>query len=390
MSGIEPAGEADADIFAKIGDLRQCGDIANALLLAQNVYSNAPKSAQAFIELLHCLMAAHRESEGLQLLTQKAKDRQVSDQLLALHIAVLSRLRRFEEAIAIGCDAIKEHPEWRLVWIALGRTFLDSSRPTEALQYIVEARDSTWHDWRGAYWHIVALTRLCRYEEAERIAGELIRRHPTQPRAYLALGEVLIESGHYARAIHCLDHALQIQPSNSQAWSEKIEALRRSRDFLAAAEAAVAATAQCSNSARILVATAWLHSAQDHEDQAVEEVERALVIDPRYPWALRSRIVFLRRARRYQEAHQAATEALQHHPDDPDLYVTIAWLHSAQGNYDQAVASTQQALTVDPRHSWALSSRILLLRMARRYQEAHQAASEALEHHLDDPDLYVA
>ncbi|SIR54711.1 chemotaxis protein methyltransferase CheR/serine/threonine protein kinase, partial [Microbispora rosea] len=67
-----------------------------------------------------------------------------------------------------------------------------------------------------------------------------------------------------------------------------------------------------------------------------------------------------------QEAHQAATEALQHHPDDPDLHAIIAWLHSAQGNYDQAVASTQQALAIDPRHADALRSRIDFLRFARR------------------------
>ena len=49
-------------------------------------------------------------------------------------------------------------------------------------------------------------------------------------------------------------------------------------------------------------AAAWVASDQGRQDEAVSRVERALAIDPRDSWALRSRMDFLRSARRFGEA----------------------------------------------------------------------------------------
>src|SRR5262249_27012135 len=125
------------------------------------------------------------------------------------------------------------------------------------------------------------------------------------------------------------------------------------------------------------------------EDDAIARVEHALAIDPHHSWALRSQITFLRQARRFDEAEHAATEALEHRPDDPDLHITAAWLHHTHDPEHKALTHAPAALTIDPRHSWALRSRIDILRRARRFEEAEHAATEALERRPDDPDVHV-
>ncbi|MBV9011605.1 MAG: tetratricopeptide repeat protein [Pseudonocardiales bacterium] len=134
---------------------------------------------------------------------------------------------------------------------------------------------------------------------------------------------------------------------------------------------------------------AWVFSVQDREDEAVAAAERALVIDPRHSWALRSRIDFLRYGRRFEEAERAAHNAIERRPKDPDVHVSMAWLKSGIGCYEEAVAAAEQALVIDPRHSWALRSRIDFLRYGRRFGEAEQAACDAIERQPDDPDVHV-
>ena len=77
---------------------------------------------------------------------------------------------------------------------------------------------------------------------------------------------------------------------------------------------------------------------QDREDEAVSRVERALAIDPRDSWALRSRMDFLRWARRFEEAERAAAEAIERRPDEPDVHTAAAWVASDQGRQDEAVS----------------------------------------------------
>ncbi len=106
---------------------------------------------------------------------------------------------------------------------------------------------------------------------------------------------------------------------------------------------------------------------QDREDEAVSRVERALAIDPRDSWALRSRMDFLRWARRFEEAERAAAEAIERRPDEPDVHTAAAWVASDQDREDEAVSRVERALAIDPRDSWALRSRMDFLRSARRF-----------------------
>ncbi|WP_155351771.1 tetratricopeptide repeat protein, partial [Acrocarpospora pleiomorpha] len=115
----------------------------------------------------------------------------------------------------------------------------------------------------------------------------------------------------------------------------------------------------------------------------------ALTIDPNHSWALRSRISFLRHARRFPEAEQAAADALQRRPNDPDVQVSVGWLHDAIARYELALESFEKALAINPRHGNALESRITALRMLYRFEEANRASTDAITHRPDDLDIKI-
>src|SRR5260370_4967886 len=116
---------------------------------------------------------------------------------------------------------------------------------------------------------------------------------------------------------------------------------------------------------------------------------RALELDPRNPWALLSRVVFLRNARRFGEAEEAARAAHEIRPYDPDVHVEAGWLYDARDRFQDALACFNTALDIDPIHAEALEWRTTALRKLRRYDEAEQSARNALELRSADADLHA-
>ena len=113
--------------------------------------------------------------------------------------------------------------------------------------------------------------------------------------------------------------------------------------------------------------------------EALQCCERALAIDPLYTEALDGLVTILRDSYRYEDAERAAVEAVGEGAAYPQSDVLHGWALSDVDRDDEAVAAAERALAIDPRHSWALTSRIDFLKYLRRYEDAERAAAEALE-----------
>jgi len=233
------------------------------------------------------------------------------------------------------------------------------------------------------------LRRARQFAGAEEAAAEALRLRPDDPAIHTTAAQVFGDQGQYDQALAHVAGALAIDPRDAAALSSRISFLRRARRFAGAEEAAEALRLR-PDDPDMHTTAAWVFSDQDQYDQALAHVAGALAIDPRNSAALSSRISFLRRARRFAGAEEAAAEALRLRPDDPDMHTTAAWVFSDQDRDDEASARIAGALGIDPRNSWALSSRIDLLREARRFAEAEEAAAEALRLRPDDPDIHIS
>ena len=298
--------------------------------------------------------------------------------------------RRFEEAEQAATAAIELRPDdpdihaaAAVLWAGLER--YDSALSSIERVLAIDPRNATALRDRIDY-----LRRAGRYQEAEQAVTAAIELRPDDPDIHAAAAWVASDQDQEDEAVTRVERALAIDPRNATALRSRIEVLRLARRFEQAEQAVTAAIELRPDDPDIHAAAAWVASDQDRQDEAVTRVERALAIDPRNATALRDRIQFLRLARRFEEAEQAVTAAIELRPDDPDIHAAAAWVASDQDRQDEAVARVERALAIDPRNATALRDRIDFLRLARQFEQAEQAATAAIELRPDDPDIHAA
>jgi tetratricopeptide (TPR) repeat protein len=385
---VVPTRPGEVELARQMDEHRRRHEMPEAEATAAEAVARFPDSVDISIAYGRILLLTYRAEEAAQVFLRAEQLAPQNDRPAAWRVAALSRQRLFDEAIAAGIKATQRLPNSSLVRVALGRVFLDSSRPEQALEHFARAATTAPHDIRAINWHAAGLAELHRWPEAQTVIRKAIERDPAETKLYFQLGWILIDDCS-REAIEYFDIVLNRAPQHPQALEWRSTALRNLRRFSEAEEATAGAIRLLPRCPRLYVEHAWVSSDQDREDEAVTRVDGALAIDPRHSWALRNRIYILRAARRFEEAEQAAAEAIERRPDDPEIHTAAAWVASDQDHYDEAAARVDRALAIDPRHSWALRSRISILQAARRFEEAEQAAAEAIELSPKDSGIRV-
>jgi tetratricopeptide (TPR) repeat protein len=88
-------------------------------------------------------------------------------------------------------------------------------------------------------------------------------------------------------------------------------------------------------------------------DDAVRELNRALIIDPGYPRARTNLGVALMRQNKLEEAEQAFRLALTRDPRNVDALINLALVEKARGNVEGAKERLIRAVGIAPRNAWA-------------------------------------
>jgi len=90
---------------------------------------------------------------------------------------------------------------------------------------------------------------------------------------------------------------------------------------------------------------------------AILDIERAIRIDPRSAFAYRARARVLSQMGRFEEAQEAAMEALVLSPNDALAHETLAWARLNLGDYAGAVESASRSLALSPKNAFAYAIR---------------------------------
>jgi tetratricopeptide (TPR) repeat protein len=350
---------------------RRRHEMPEAEATAAEAVARFPDSVDISIAYGRILLLTYRAEEAAQVFLRAEQLAPQNDRPAAWRVAALSRQRLFDEAIAAGIKATERLPNSSLVRVALGRVFLDSSRPEQALEHFARAATTAPHDIRAINWHAAGLAELHRWPEAQTVIRKAIERDPAETKLYFQLGWILIDDCS-REAIEYFDIVLNRAPQHPQALEWRSTALRNLRRFSEAEEATAGAIRLLPRCPRLYVEHAWVSSDQDREDEAVTRVDGALAIDPRHSWALRSRMNFLQWARRFEEAEQAAAEAIELSPKDSGIRVELGRMKDYRREFEPALLCLAIVLARDPDHVEANVAKSAVLRSMRRCAEARR------------------
>lgn len=229
-----------------------------------------------------------------------------------------------------------------------------------------------------------------RFEEAHRAAEVALERRPEDAAIRLRVGNLLRNEDRLDEALAEIDTALSMNEDFEWAWWGRIGVLRDLHRFQEAEETFAQAVEKWPRSADLLLCGAWLMSRQDRDREAADLAARALELEESSDWAVRSLIEFLTYINRYDEADRLAEQALERHPHEPSVCITVANLHEGRGDPAKAMEVLDRALSINPHHEWALRRKIDFLVAMRRHAEAETVAATALGVHPRSVEVLIS
>lgn len=346
---------------------------------------------EASVEIARARLALDRDDPAAALpgLVRAAELDPGDDEAIAWRVAALSRLCRFEEAVAVAEQGLVLFPGSTRIGVALGRVYEEWDRPFESLERlesVLERHPDDEHAWE---WLVYVLMVVNRYAEAESRARTALERCPESVGILDSLARVLAYQNRHADALECYERAVRADPDDSVAVCGRIRVLRNAHRYEEAEEAVAEAVRRLPRAADLLVQRSYLAEDQGRLDEALAHAERALELRPRDEDACEQRVSLLVKTHRYEEAEEAARRYIDEHPRSPDLAASLAWVYYAQDRYEDMVAAWERVLDVHDRFSAAVYGRAMGLRRLGRHAEAEQALAAGVELLPHRDNLYL-
>jgi len=177
---------------------------------------------------------------------------------------------------------------------------------------------------------------------------------------------------------HAAETALRLAPENGESWLARGMYLYRvAGDFPAAWKALSQARARLPNNGEVLAACADIQVRQGKWKDALENIDRASVIDPRNTHLLLLHAEIHTMRREYPDALVWVRHARAIAPEDPTLVAWQATIAQAQGQLDQAQALLSPLSTASD-NPGVFETRVLQWLFLHHYHQAIDALKAAL------------
>jgi serine/threonine-protein kinase len=193
------------------------------------------------------------------------------------------------------------------------------------------------------------------------------------------------QSRNIERAIGLFNRALEQDPRYALAHAGLGEAYWRLYQNERKAEMVTLATQHCERALALddLLARPWLtlgmiHAGTGRADEALADLEKARVRDPRSPEIHRERGFALERLARWDEAEASYREAIELRPELWSSYNHLGAFLYARGRLPEAEAAFRRARALAPENVRVLSNLAGVLHAQDRLEEAEEIYEEAL------------
>jgi len=148
------------------------------------------------------------------------------------------------------------------------------------------------------------------------------------------------------------------------------------------------------NSATSFDTVDFVHYNLGNYSNALEDYDKAIEINPRYPRAWYYRGLALKKLGRDKEAQESYAEAIKYYDEatkidssSPDMWLRKGSAYHESGRYKEAIQSYDEALEIDPKNADAWGNKGSALDSLEKYEEAIECYDKAVE--LDPRYAYV-
>jgi tetratricopeptide (TPR) repeat protein len=236
-----------------------------------------------------------------------------------------------------------------------------------------------------------ALIGIGKLDEARTELMRILKANPENATAYLRLGHVDRQEGHFDEARKNLDHAKALQPENLEATYEEVlldDAVGNDDDAVRLLQGALKqlerpegqyTASEAANRAVFLERLGAIYRTEEKFDKAIDTLKQIIALgksqEPRADGLI---VETLRLDRQPKKALEAAQAALAKFPDDRPLRLLEASLLGEQGRVDEAIQQLRPLLAGKPDDLEVYRAIAQVYSQAKRFPEAEAAAEQAL------------
>jgi tetratricopeptide (TPR) repeat protein len=201
-------------------------------------------------------------------------------------------------------------------------------------------------------------------------------------RNYLSYGSIFFERGYMTEAEHFLQLALHDDPDNSEALYG-LGSIYLQQNKAADARATFERVIKLPQRYPGTLPNAWnnlglLSAREGHTDEAIQQFQQALQLDPDHFIALENLGNAYRQAKRWDDAKATLQRALQLNPDNAEANYALGMVYAQTDDADRAYEYLKKAVAEKPAYPEALNNLGVLYLRKQQPAEAENSFKEAI------------
>lgn len=327
-----------------IAGLRHIGRLEEAVQVAELALQRGIDHPAVYFEKAQAHRMLHQDEEAVSALKQVPQS--------AIRLGLLTE---DGETLQPGSGYVGDLTvvtyKWRHL---LADTLIALGRIDEAEPYLTHLVRHYSHNptfmWLYAGW----LRAKGRLEEACQVYEQLAQNPTYAETAWRMIADLWWQTGHYARAIPALKNLCQQMPHEESWWHRWVHACEQAdaSECLVEAFEWYAQQKKPMNAALHINWGRALWQLRRYEE-AIQHFTQAIQMEPTNPNALLNAGDALYQLGAYAEASDAYSVALELDPYNPQAWFTLGNCYARMGVYDAAKIAYQQTLQLDPKHAQA-------------------------------------
>jgi len=299
---------------------------------------------------------------------------------------------RREDAIAVlERLAVRASIDPTAHWL-LAEALWDADRGREAVDRAkLAVRLDTYGDPRlESAWSAVQAwcDRLDSPNEAVEFARELTENRAGDPRAWLRYARCISEISQVSEILRALDRALDLDPTNIEAYDLKAERLAAVGRFDEALAAASPPVFPAETPLVLQGRAAWVEARRNNYNAAIPQMQALVAVDPEYLWGWQQLAEWYNDVGRPESYLEAANELNRLRPEHPTSLTMRGEARIQTGEREDGKADLRDALRIHPGYSPAAVLLFDACLADGEHRDARTALS-VLQEHLTGPEVLV-